>query len=119
MNPGIMFEFKPNLRIATRDLDRFAGDIRSFREPLQRSIRQVLAPSFRKNFDVGGRPPWEPLQEKSLERRKRAGTTQMLVDTGALRRTAGQLNIWSVSTNDARLDGLPASVGYGTAHQFG
>jgi|SRR3954463_13635015 phage virion morphogenesis protein len=120
LNPGISITLIPTIKILTRDLNRFAGDIRSFRDPLRRSVREVMAPSFRRNFYEGGRPPWEPLQPSTLERRVRAGQgNSPLVATGDLQRAAGQMNIWNFTATSASIEGLPSHVSYGTVHQLG
>lgn len=94
-------------------------DIRSFREPLKRSIQQVVAPSIQENFDVGGRPQWEPLADKTLEDKARLGyPPDTLVRTGKLRRVAGQLNAWTLTSDDATMTQL-SGVDYGEFHQDG
>jgi phage gpG-like protein len=118
---GLKFEFRPGIGIMARDVDKLALDIRSFRVPLERSIKQVLIPSFRKNFEVGGRPGWVPLAEATIERRQdegyNAGPT--LVRSGLLKRTMGQFNIWTVDREKAALMDLPAKVWYGKIQQGG
>jgi phage gpG-like protein len=122
--PGLMahrvsidMSFEPSIGISAKKLDKLGLDIRSFREPLRRSVKQVMAPSIRMNFDVGGRPPWEPLQQNTINRKK--GNASILIRTGALRRVAGQLNIWTITNNMALVADLPQSVWYGKVHQAG
>lgn len=100
-----------------------AIDIRSFREPLKRSIQAVLAPSFRHNFEVGGRPSWAPLAETTIVRKTNKGSKnpeKILVDTGKLARVAGQLNIWEINgiQGEAHVSNLPGAE-YGRFHQSG
>lgn len=119
---GLQFAFRPSIGIMARDVDKLGLDIRSFREPLKRSIQQVLAPSFQKNFTVGGRPRWTPLADATVERREEAGYPghkPILVRTGLLKRTMGQFNIWTVDTQKAALLDLPAKIWYGKIHQGG
>lgn len=116
-DPGITFTTKPTIAVMTRELNRFAGDLRSFRQPLAASVQTVLAPSIQRNFDVGGRPPWEPLDENTLKHKKRSGK-KILVDTGRLRDVASSSDIWTVTSNSASPT-LPSSVKYGNVHQFG
>ena len=113
--------FSPTIGISTRRIDKLGADIRSFREPLKEAIQKVIIPSIRLNFDSGGRPAWVPLSAATLEIRKRFGIggSKILVRTGALRRTLGTFQIWSVDTNQAILENLPASVSYGVIHQAG
>jgi phage gpG-like protein len=113
--------FSPTIGIAASRIDKLGLDIRSFREPLQKSVQLVIAPSIVKNFDVGGRPRWAPLSEDTLEVRRRFGfsSTAPLIRTGALRRTMGQLNIWTITPTSAIIGGLPQKVWYGAIHQSG
>jgi phage gpG-like protein len=111
----IAFDFAPSIGILARDIDKMGVDIRSFREPLMRAIKEVMIPSIRKNFDVGGRPSWEPLSEVTIER----GGDQLLVRSGKLRRVMGQINIWDVTAESATIKDLPDHVWYGKIHQGG
>lgn len=117
--PSVTFE--PTIGITARRIDKLGMDIRSFREPLTRVIREVVAPSIRKNFDVGGRPGWEPHSSSTEEIISRLGRPSrgVLVATGTLRQVAGQLNIWDISQDAAILRGLPSHVWYGAIHQAG
>ena len=56
-------DWYPSPFVVAAQFDALGVSVRSFREPLKRSIQQVLSPSFQKNFDVGGRPPWKALSE--------------------------------------------------------
>lgn len=96
-------------------------NIRSFKEPLTEAIRKVMVPSIRKNFDEGGRPAWEPLSAATLEIRERwgIGGDSPLILFGNLRRTATQINIWTITSKDAMVMGLPPNVWYGAIHQAG
>jgi phage gpG-like protein len=102
----------------------FAGlsrSFKSFREPLLRSVREVMAPSLRRNFEVGGRPPWEPLADQTIDRKSlaphRAGFVGApLIRTGALMQAAGQINLWKIDKEAAEATGGPA---YGIIHQEG
>lgn len=122
--PGLMahrvsieMNFEPSIGISAKKIDKLGLDIRSFREPLKRSIQKVMIPSIRMNFDTGGRPPWEPLHEFTIYRK--GGNTQPLIRTGALRRVATQLNIWTITPTMALVADLPQKVWYGKVHQGG
>lgn len=127
----IEYDFKPSLRIVGGNLREIGYGIKSFREPLRRAIKEVMGPSFTKNFDAGGRPKWAPIAESTVEfqeilarsgkgkNRRGKGRKGVLVQTGALRQTMGQLNIWTISTTDATITSLPGSVWYGAVHQAG
>jgi phage gpG-like protein len=110
-------EFSPSPAIIARDVNKFGMDIRSFREPLMRCIREVLIPSFQQNFAQGGRPPWQALSDVTAE--LRGSATPILIRSGRLRRTMGQQNIWTVTTEHAVIQSLPAHSWYGAIHQAG
>lgn len=107
--------------ILARDIDKLRVDIRSFKVPLKRSIQQVIAPSFQTNFDVGGRPPWEPWSEFTPEIKRRTGrpVRKLMIQSGKLRRVSGQLNLWDISRTEAFLSDLPSRVWYGRLQQLG
>jgi phage gpG-like protein len=114
---GFQIIFSPDVGMFVYGLEEFADSFKSMREPLKRSIQKVLAPSFQKNFDVGGRPSWEPLDEDTLARK---GNSSILVDTGLLRTVAGQLNLWTIDGIEgmAYIDDMPRAE-YGMFHQDG
>lgn len=118
VDTGLQFEFQPSIGLMARGFDTMGLNIRSFREPLKRSIQQVLAPSFRQNFDVGGRPErWEPLAEPTVE--MRGSAKPVLVRSGLLKRTIQQFNIWTVDREKAAIVNLPQKIWYGKVHQGG
>jgi phage gpG-like protein len=112
----VSFTFKPSIGIVASRVNKLSLDIRSFRVPLTRSVKQVMIPSFQKNFTSGGRPAWEPLAEETIARKK---SDRILVDTGRLQRVVGQLNIWSIGKTTATIRDLPEAVSYGLVHQAG
>lgn len=111
------YDFTPAPAIIAASVNKLGMDIRSFREPLKRAIREVMIPSFQKNFAAGGRPAWEPLSEVTVE--MRGSGTPILVRSGRLRRTMGQQNIWTVTSEHAVIQGMPAHSWYGIIHQSG
>lgn len=118
IDDGLQFAFQPSIGISARRIDTLGLGIKSFREPLKRSIQQVLAPSFRKNFDAEGRPDsWESLSDVTVEMRGSAGP--ILNRTGLLKRTIQQFNIWTVDAQKAALLDLPQKIWYGKVHQAG
>lgn len=112
------FEFKPSLGIVAKKVDRWAIDIRSFREPLKRSIQRVMIPSFRQNFATGGRPPWEPLAEATI-RKRNFSAWPILVRSGKLQRGVTTLKIWTITPAAATIKDLPDRIWYGKVHQGG
>jgi phage gpG-like protein len=118
--PTITFE--PTIGISTRNINRLGADIRSFREPLKEAVQKVIIPSIQKNFEASGRPTaWEPLSEATHEIRQRMGWVggDILILTGKLRKTMGQLKLWQINESNAILKSLPSNVSYGGIHQAG
>lgn len=113
----IDIDFYPNLVVLIGQVEKFGADIRSFRVPLDRAVREVMIPSFKANFDAGGRPPWDPLDEDTIKRKKDQGS--ILVKTGKLKQVAGQINLWTVTSEDATIGSLPEMVFYGNIQQSG
>lgn len=112
----------PSPILIAEGLEELSPKVRSFREPFKRAIQQVLGPSFRRNFDLGGRPAWEPLAPETLQRKT---TSTILVESGRLKQVAGQLNIWTIEggfrgdTGQAYVSRLPERAFYGEFHQRG
>lgn len=121
----IGYEFKPTLAMSAKAFDTLDLDIRSFREPLKRSIQRVVAPSIQKNFLAGGRPEgWQPLSQATLQikandPRTRYPVEDPLLRSGLLYKTMGQYNIWSVTQTQAAILNLPDKIWYGKLHQSG
>lgn len=113
--------FSPTIAILTGRIDKLGLDIKSFKVPLTRSIEEVMTKSITKNFNVGGRPRWEPLSEATLLIRAQYSNpnTDPLIWTGELRSVAGQVNIWTITDKSAMIRGLPQNVWYGAIHQKG
>lgn len=114
-------KFEPSIAVAAGRIDRMQGAIDSFREPLKRAVKEIIAPSIRKNFDVGGRPSWEPLTEFTIQRRAEDGygAGPILERTGRLRHQASQPSIWRYTDTSAAILDLPSSIWYGKLHQSG
>jgi phage gpG-like protein len=120
-SPVLDFEFVPSLSIMAKDVLKLGLDIRSFKVPLQRAVKEVMIPSIRQNFDSEGRPPWPELEAGTLMNREYAGYDDgpILNRSGALRRVATQLNIWTINQQSATVRDLPESVWYGKVQQAG
>lgn len=108
----------PSIGLLAKDIDKMGINIKSFREPLTRSVKLVIIPSIRKNFEEEGRPDkWEDLAAYTVKVR---GTTgPILTRTGRLKKGATQFNIWSISETAATVKKLPDAVWYGAVHQAG
>lgn len=117
------YEFKPSLAFNAKAFDKLDLDIRSFREPLKRSIQQVISPSIGRNFIVGGRPGWSPLSDATLPVKANAASrfpvSDPLLRSGLLMKTMQQLNIWTITTTEASIQSLPNKIFYGGIHQAG
>lgn len=121
---GFTVTMIPTAAILVRDFDKLGLDIRSFRVPLERSVREVLAPSLRRNFDVGGRPnAWAELSGYTILQREQQGYEPFapLVRTGRLQRVAGQLNLWTINgpAGEAYISSLPQRAWYGAIQHMG
>jgi phage gpG-like protein len=114
---GLDFQFDPSIGLVAKRVDKLGLDISSFKVPLERSIKQVMIPSFRTNFAEGGRPSWEPLAPYTVK--VRGSATPILVRTGRLVRAATSFDIWSVGDNSAIIRSLGQDAWYGTIHQAG
>ncbi len=119
------FEFTPSLALTAKNFDTLELDIRSFREPLKRSIQGVISLSIEANFLAGGRPQqWVPLSDatipvKSNDTRTAFPVEDPLLRSGLLMKTMAQLNIWTIGTVEASIQSLPDKIWYGNVHQAG
>lgn len=118
------YDFTPSLGIKAAEFDALDVGIKSFREPLKRSIQTVIAPSIGRNFLSGGRPTsWTPLSDNTLPVKQRANPTYPVTDpllrSGLLMKTMQQLNIWTISSSEASIQSLPDKIWYGNVHQSG
>lgn len=118
--PGgiLLFEFQPSIGILADKIEKLAGQIDNFREPLVKSVQTVIIPSIRKNFASEGRPPWDPLSEVTVKRRG-GDRGPILRRTGRLERTATQTSIWTITNTAASIQHWPESTWYGALHQAG
>lgn len=119
--PRVTFsgEFARDSLILANDLQNFASyGIRSFREPLTKSVREVVIPSIRNNFAAEGRPGWAPLAPSTVLSRQGA-SGPILNRTGRLLKVATQFNIWTYTKDSAQITGIDSRVKYGKYHQGG
>ncbi len=107
----VTLEVDPPMESIRDDLREINRDLSNMRTPLREAVRQVVIPSIDTNFQVGGRPPWTPLSEQTIERRTRQGTgTKILVETGKLRQAATQFSRWEIGQESAVIANWPANV---------
>lgn len=114
---GMGWSITPSLGIVARDMDRLALNIENLKVPLARSILQVVVPSIRTNFAVGGRPPWEPLADYTVQ--VRGSAEPILFRSGRLREAATSWQIWDVGRTSATIREFPPDAWYGVIHQAG
>src|SRR5882757_3926611 len=69
---SIKWGVRPSVGIIAKDVNRLAMDIRSFRAPLAKIVREVMIPSIRTNFSEQGRPKWAPLAASTVAARNGA-----------------------------------------------
>lgn len=111
-------DFYGDAMVLATDLDAFARyGIKSFREPLTKSVRTVIIPSIRTNFAAQGRPAWAPLAPATVLDRGASGP--ILDRKGRLLKVATQFNIWSYTKDSATITGLDSRVKYAKYHQSG
>jgi len=117
------WQITPSIGIVAKDIDRMGLALASFKEPLEKSIKDVMMPSIRKNFESGGRPEkWPPLAEYTLQVKGLAGVEggdKPLIRTGALQRGASSFKIWDIGNTSATVRSLPDNIWYGAIHQQG
>lgn len=121
---GLSIDMFPAASVLVDDFDNLSVDVRSYKEPLKRSVQKVISPAIRDNFDseggaVGG---WTPLTDATVMQREYYGFSAgpILDRTGTLKKAAQQLNIWHIDTEQATLDNMPSRVAaYAFIQQFG
>jgi phage gpG-like protein len=118
--PGgiLIFDFEPSIGILADKIDTLGHEIESFKEPLTASVKMVIIPSIRQNFDEGGRPAWEPLADFTVSQRKGAAGP-ILIRSGRLRTDATQFARWMITDTAASIQNWPQSSWYGQLHQAG
>jgi phage gpG-like protein len=118
-------DFLPPLAVLEFDLAKLAAGFRTFRVPLTTSVDRVLIPSILENFEVGGRPPWQPLSDETIARRERQGTmgglfgSDILVESGELFGAMSHRARWKITGHEASISNLPNAAWYGMLHQGG
>lgn len=100
---------------AAGDMDGLAGAVDNLRGGLEAIVREVAIPAMATNFEVGGRPPWEPLSDATIDIR---GSADPLVRTGRLFSGSQALSNWNITDSEATMEGV-AGADYGAYHQDG
>ncbi len=107
-------DFYPQVVATEKAIDNVERSFRDFREPLFRSLREVIIPSIQRNFDVEGRPSWQKLAQTTVASRK--SSHPILNRTGDMRKAATNVSNWRVTDSDVSLSNMPS---YGQYHQTG
>lgn len=117
--PVVTFDksFYPNAKVVADDIEGLRRKIRSFREPLNESLRFVIIPSIKQNFLAEGRPKWAPLTAETV--RRRGSAHPILHRKGNLKKRSTQINIWNVEKDRLYVSGLDRRVKYAKFHQGG
>lgn len=128
-HPGLGIQIDPGSKttrgamIYANELDFLGLQLRTFREPLEATLRQVLVPSIKENFQQQGRPAWQKLAPSTIRKRLLEGYPRgpILERSGRLKKQATKLNIWQVSANQIRIRSsyFEQLVPYARFMQFG
>ncbi len=122
VDPIMTISFVPPLPEVEAHLKAWAAKLTDFKEPLRQAIKEIVIPSMQTNFQVGGRPAWAPYSEMTIELHKllkESMSSSLLVKSGALKDAMASESLWTVSSTEAYIAGLPSSVWYGQVHQAG
>ncbi len=119
---GLSFSWIPLPVVMTLAFDSFGLSVRSYREPLNEAIRKVMIPAIDHKFDTEGAPEyWQPLQQETIDNRSYwdydAGP--ILQRSRKLRKKVTQINLWTVTSDQAFVSEIPADVYYGGIMQEG
>lgn len=115
----------PKLAALAGSLSRFAGEIRSMKDPLEEAVDEVIRPRIRENFssESAAGIGWAPLSETTIQDRLNRGydSGPILQRSGALAQAAQQKNIWKFSgqAGEAFVTELPQNAWYGIIHDQG
>lgn len=110
---AIDVDMNPSPVIIAAAFGAMSDAVRLFSDPLKKAITDVVAPSISTNFQVGGRPPWQPLDPDT-----KGSGRGILIRTGLLASRAGQLEEWDISDDTAQM-GVSAEIFYGGIHEEG
>jgi phage gpG-like protein len=143
---SIDIDFVPPVSLLIADVLRLGVRLRTFREPLEKAVREVVIPSFKRTWEAEGRPePWHELSPYTIARKtgesmsiETAGFSggsgaPILVSTpiqrergqhksegrgGALKVRATSFKIWTFTKDSAYVSGAGIFF-YGPIHQLG
>ncbi len=101
----------------SHDVFIMASKLGNMKEPLNKSIDDVIIQSIALNFAFGGRPRWKKLSYERLMARR--SMDPILIDTTKLVQAATSKMIWRVTNTEASMDFLDSRVPYAKYHQEG
>ena len=115
---SMQVSFNPSIALLEVQFENLAKNIKSFKVPLDRMIREVMIPHIQNQFQTDGQGSWKPLAEFTVNKK---GFDDILLETGKLEKEARFIKNWTVNgpAGTATLDNLNQSVGYGYYHQTG
>jgi phage gpG-like protein len=117
-------ETAPRIETIQFNLSGAAQQLRTFRKPLEMAVRRVLSPRLYQNFDTNGaKGTWTPLAASTVKWKMANGFSRVAFEplkrTGRLQKTAGQVNLWKVGSDNVELAYLTGDAAYGIYHQDG
>lgn len=110
------------LRAFDKDMQDLAMDLAGsnrMRQPLLKIGKEVLAPSIKRNFAVGGRPnKWAQVGTSSYRDKKgdKSGGSPPLWVTGKLKRAASSFARFKVKENELTYGYFPSSTWFAIVH---
>ncbi len=119
---GFELIFNPGIGFTTAKINELGMALESFKEPLDKSVVEVMRPSIRQNFRSGGRPKWKKLEPGTIKNRLYQGTgTAILMATRTMFDSAADESNWTISDKNAVYTGdtLDAASPYAKYHQRG
>ncbi len=125
LNPGVINLLKRDLQ----DLGRDLASKRNLRKPFERIRDEVMIPSIRKNFEVGGRPRWEPLSLATFQSGGFGGREAFIASgafggrkpldkTGQMKRAATAKARFTIKGNEMTYGKWPEKRWFGPVHNL-
>lgn len=97
-----------------------AASVNDFSEVFEEIAQDIISPSIKQNFEVGGRPPWRPLADSTIQRKSAEGVpnpAKILVHSGAMETAATDHYNYQITKDEMRA--APWGIHYWGYHQVG
>lgn len=94
-----------------------AAVLGNMKEPLTKSVHEVVIPSIAMNFLLGGRPKWRQLSPERISARRSA--SPILIDKRKLLNAAVGKTTWRITDTEANMERIDEKVPYAKYHQSG